>query len=129
MLEKLGALIASLGRLLFGVVTKVREHDKKVTETRYCKICGRLAEFCVRTGFRDMTPVEMSCPASEVLRLAGGKAGENEGVYLPLAHNPTFRVCQEHHPDIGRGRTETREYMFKINPKLAVRLIEPTQIL
>ena len=129
MLARLSALFASAWRLLFGVAKKVREHDKKVTETRYCKICGRLAEFCVRTGFRDMTPVEMSCPASEVLRLAGGKAGVDEGVYLPLAHNPTFRVCQEHHPDIGRKRAETREYMFKINPKLAVRLIEPTQIL
>lgn len=129
MLARLKALLASLGRLLIGVAKKIREHDEKVTETRYCKICGRLAEFCVRTGFRDMTPVEMSCPVSEVLRLTEGRAGEDEGVYLPLAHNPTFRVCQEHHPDIGRKRAETREYMFKFNPKLAVRLIEPTQLL
>ena len=129
MLEKLRAIFVAAARLLGGLARTVRAHDAKVTETRYCKICGRLAEFCIRTGFRDMTPTEMSLPMSELLRSTKSDAVAGDEVYLPLAHNPTFRVCQTHHPDLGRARAETREYLHKINPKLAVRLIEPTQLL
>lgn len=126
MSDKLFAFLNAAKALLFGLARKVKEHDQKVTETRYCKICGRLADFHIRTGFRDMTPGEMSFHVSPT------NSADGEGVSeasLLLAHNPTFRVCQTHHPDIGRSRDETREFMQKINPKLAVRLIEPTQLL
>lgn len=120
------AFFDSAKALLFGVARKVKEHDQKVTHTRYCKICGRLADFRIRTGFRDMTPGEMSFHGSSAENPSGNGTSEAS---LLLAHNPTFRVCQTHHPDLGRSRDETREYLHKINPKLAVRLIEPTQLL
>jgi hypothetical protein len=115
--------------LVFGVARKIQAHNKKVAATRYCKICGRLADFRIRTGFRDMTPLEMSFPLHSVLTDTVSGAGSTDEVPLTLVHNPTFCVCQVHHPDIGKARGETREYLHKIHPKLAVRLIEPTQLL
>ena len=129
-LNKLVLLLIAARELFFGAVRSIQAHDKKVTDTRYCKICGRLADFRVRGGFRDMSPVEMSLPTSVIREDVPKESGATEeGVSLLLVHNPTFRVCQMHHPDIGRNRLETREYMHKLHPKLGVCYIEPTRLL
>ncbi len=118
--ESLAALLALL-RVGGGVLTKLSQHTKEVDRRRYCKCCGGVATYYVTTAFTGTTREELAVPFHEVF--VGKKDGEPKSPSLLLEHNPSFFLCNEHHPLIGKKRVETVGLLT--HPKLEFHLITP----
>lgn len=72
------------------------------------------------TGFRDMTPEEMTFPGEKE------RSPENECTEsLLVAGTPEFYLCGEHHPFIGPKRNETRSLLSPFHKKLEFHFITP----